>query len=68
MATNRRKALFEYAFLTGDVETVINMLTAEAKARNRAIIARGPQPHDIKLAKMQKARGLPYRKWALGEK
>lgn len=58
----------DYAIMTGDVDGAIAALQKHQDAVEAARIARGPTEADIKLARMRRARGMSYSKWALGEK
>lgn len=67
MARRRYGPAVEAAIMSIDPDRLINALRNEFAAREAARIKRGPTEADIKLARMFKARGMKYDKWALGE-
>ncbi len=63
----KRDPALTQAILTGDMEGLFRILEDVQIRAEAARIARGPTEVDIKRARMRRARGMPYDKWALGE-
>jgi hypothetical protein len=63
----RSSRAMDQALLNIDIEGFFNALDRQRALEEAARIARGPTEADIKLARMRRARGMPYSKWALGE-
>jgi hypothetical protein len=54
-------------FIEESMEQWLREAPAKRAAAEAARIARGPTEADVKLAKLRRARGMEYSKWALGE-
>lgn len=63
----RRNPEIDAALLSGNIERIFKILDRERAARAHYEATRPITAHDIKVARMRRARGMDYNKRALGE-